>query len=143
MTHVPYKGAGAAIIDVVGGHADITFVVPGTVKQHLQSGTMVALAINRASANLPSVPTFASVGLPTVDPGNFRFMAAPAALPAPILNKLIATLRTALGTPELQSRLRDNDYDPTFLPHPESRGFIEKEWSKWQIAVKSAGAKAN
>ena len=143
MTHVPYKGAGQAIIDVVGGHADMTFVVPGTVRQHLQSGTLVALAINRPSANLPSVPTFASVGLPSVDPGNFRFMAAPAALPAPILNKLIATLKTVMDTPELQARLRDNDYDPTFLPHPESRAYIEKEWAKWQQAVKSSGAKAN
>jgi tripartite-type tricarboxylate transporter receptor subunit TctC len=143
MIHIPYKGAGQAIIDVVGGHADITFVVPGTVRQHLQSGSLVALAINRASPNLPAVPTFASVGLPSVDPGNFRFMAAPAALPALILNKLIATLRTVLETPELQTRLKDNDYDPTFLPHPESRGFIEKELTKWQTAVKSAGAKAN
>jgi tripartite-type tricarboxylate transporter receptor subunit TctC len=143
MTHVPYKGAGQAIIDVVGGHADVTFVVPGTVRQHLQSGALVALAINRPSANLPAVPTFASVGLPSVDPGNFRFMAAPAALPPPILNKLIATLRTVMDTPELQTRLKDNDYDPTFLPHPESRAFVEKELSKWQKAVKSAGAKAN
>jgi tripartite-type tricarboxylate transporter receptor subunit TctC len=143
MTHVPYKGAGAAVIDVVGGHADVTFVVPGTVKQHLQSGSLVALAVNRPSPNVPSVPTFASVGLASVDPGNFRFMAAPAALPAPLLNKLIATMRTVLETPELQTRLKDNDYDPTFLPHPESRRYIEKEWAKWQTAVKSAGAKAN
>ena len=143
FTHVPYKGAGAAIIDVVGGHADFTFVVPGTVRQHLQSGAMVPLAINRASPNLPSVPTFASVGLPSVDPGNFRFITAPVALPAPILNKLTATLRTAMDTPELQSRLKDNDYDPAFLPHPDSRAFVEKELAKWQQAVKSAGAKAN
>ena len=84
-----------------------------------------------------------SVGLPSVDPGNFRFMAAPAALPAPLLAKLIATMRTVLETPDLQTRLKDNDYDPTFLPHPQSRAYIEKEWSKWQTAVKTAGAKVN
>ena len=143
FTHVPYKGAGAAIIDVVGGHADFTFVVPGTVRQHLQSGALVALAINRASPNLPSVPTFASVGLPSVDPGNFRFIVAPAAVPAPVANKLIATLRKVMDTPELQTRLKDNDYDPAFLPHPEARAFVEKELAKWQVAVKSAGARAN
>jgi tripartite-type tricarboxylate transporter receptor subunit TctC len=143
MAHIPYKGAGQAVIDVVGGHADLTFVVPGTVKQHLQSGALVPLAINRASPNLPAVPTFASVGLPTVDPGNFRFMAAPVALPLPLLTKLIATMRTVLDTPELQTRLKDNDYDPTYLPHPESRRFIEKEWAKWQTAVKTAGVKSN
>lgn len=143
FTHVPYKGAGAAIIDVVGGHADFTFVVPGTVKQHLQSGAIVPLAINRASPNLPSVPTFASVGLPSVDPGNFRFMVAPVAAPAPVVNKLIATLRKVMDTPELQTRLKDNDYDPAYLPHPEARAFVENELAKWQTAVKSAGAKAN
>src|SRR5262249_15907996 len=130
-------------IDVVGGHADMTFVVPGTVRQHLKSGAMVALAINRTSPNFPEVPTFASVGMPSVDPGNFRFMAAPVAPPPPIPNQLLSTLRTVLETPELQARLKDNDYDPTFMPHPQSLAYIEKELSKWRTAVKSAGAKVN
>ena len=142
--HVPFKGAGQAIVDVMGGHTDFTWVVPGSVKQFLQAGTLVPLAVNRPSPNLPDVPTFASVGLGAVDPSGFRFVAAPAALPAPILKKLIATLRAVMDTPDLQARLADNDFDlGTFMPYPEARGYIEKQWAKWRAAVKSSGAKAN
>jgi tripartite-type tricarboxylate transporter receptor subunit TctC len=142
--HVPFKGAGQAIVDVMGGHTDFTWAVPGSVKAHLQAGTLVPLAINRASANLPEVPTFASVGLAAVDPAGFRFVAAPVALPAPILKKLVATLRTVMDAADLQQRLADNDFDlGTFLPHPEARGYVEKQWAKWRVAVKSSGAKAN
>ena len=71
-------------------------------------------------------------------------MAAPAALPAPILKKLVATLRTVMDTPDLQARLADNDFDlGTFLPHPEARGYVEKQWAKWRVAVKTAGVKVN
>ena len=144
FVHVPFKGAGAAVIDVLGGHTDLTFVVPGTVKQHLQAGTLVGLAItgNRPSVNAPDVPTFASVGLGAVNPGSFRFMAAPAGVSPAIQSKLIATLATVMKTPELQAQLADNDFDPTaFLPHPNARGFVEKEIGKWVQAVKDSGAK--
>ena len=144
FVHVPFKGAGAAVIDVLGGHTDLTFVVPGTVKQHLQAGTLVGLAItgNRSSVNAPEVPTFASVGLGAVNPGSFRFMAAPAGVSTAIQGKLIATLATVMKAPELQAQLADNDFDPTtFLPHPDARGFVEKEIRKWVQAVKDSGAK--
>jgi tripartite-type tricarboxylate transporter receptor subunit TctC len=142
--HIPFKGAGAAVIDVLGGHTDITFVVPGTVKNHLQAGTLIGLAItgNKPSPNAPDVPTFASVGLGAVNPGAFRFMTAPAGVPAAIQSKLIAGLETVMKTPELQTRLADNDFDPTsFLPHPKARGFVENEIRKWEKAVKDSGAK--
>ena len=146
FVHVPFKGAGAAVIDVLGGHTDFTFVVPGTVRQHIQSGSLVGLAIaaKRPSPNAPGVPTFESVGLGAVAPGSFRFVAAPAGIPQPILQRWIAELRKVMATTELQQRLIDNDFDPAaFLPHPQSRGFIETEWSKWRVAVKTAGVKPN
>jgi tripartite-type tricarboxylate transporter receptor subunit TctC len=144
FVHVPFKGAGAAVIDVLGGHTDLTFVVPGTVKQHLQAGTLVGLAItgNRPSVNAPDVPTFASVGLGSVNPGSFRFMAAPAGVAPAIQNKLIASLANVMKAPELQEQLAANDFDPTtFLPHPEARGYVDKEIRKWVQAVKDSGAK--
>ena len=144
--HVPFKGAGAAIIDVLGGHTDLTFVVPGTVKQHLQAGTLVPLAITgkAPSPNVPDVPTFASVGLGTVNPGSFRFLAAPAGVSAAIQEKLIATMRTVMKAQDLQARLIENDFDPaSFLPHPEAKRYVENEIRKWVQAVKDSGAKPN
>ena len=144
FVHIPFKGAGAAVIDVLGGHTDLTFVVPGTVKQHLQAGTLVGLAItgNRPSVNAPDVPTFASVGLGAVNPGSFRFMAAPSGVSAAIQSKLIATLAAVMKAPELQAQLADSDFDAsTFLPHPNARQFVENEIRKWVQAVKDSGAK--
>lgn len=145
LVHVAYKGAGAAIIDVLGGHTDVTFVVPGSVNHHIQAGTLVPLAVtgSRLSRALPAVPTFASVRLPSVDPGSFRFVAAPAALPAAMRNKLVAALRAAMDTPLVQTRLAEGGYDPVFIPHPEARAYIETEMRKWRQAVKDAGVKLN
>lgn len=145
MIHIPYKGAGAAIIDILGGHADVTFVVPGTVKQQLQNGTIIPLAVagNKPSANLPGVPTFASAGYSAVNPGAFRFVSAPAGMPPPIMKRLIDALRATMETPELASRLIDNDYEPAFLPFPDSRNYVDNEVKKWRVAVKASGAKPN
>ena len=145
LVHVAYKGAGAAIIDVLGGHTDVTFVVPGSVNHHIQAGTLVPLGVtgSRPSRALPAVPTFASVGLPSVDPGSFRFVAAPAALPAAIRNKLVAALRTAMDTPLVQTRLAEGGYEPAFIAYPDARVYIETEMRKWRQAVKDAGVKLN
>jgi tripartite-type tricarboxylate transporter receptor subunit TctC len=82
-------------------------------------------------------------GLPSVDPGTFRFVAAPAALPAAIRNKLIVALRATMDTPLVQTRLAEGGFDPEFIPHPESRAYIETELRKWRQAVKDAGVKPN
>lgn len=142
--HVPFKGAGAAVIDVLGGHTDLTFVVPGTVKQHLAAGTLIGLAITgkAPSPNVPDVPTFSSVGLGAVNPGSFRFLAAPAGVSQAIQNRLIATMRTVMEARDLQARLIENDFDPSaFLPQPDAKRFVEHEIRKWVQAVKDSGAK--
>jgi tripartite-type tricarboxylate transporter receptor subunit TctC len=142
---VAYKGAGASIIDVLGGHTDITFAVPGSVNHHIQAGTLIPLGVtgSRPSRALPAVPTFASVGLASVDPGTFRFVAAPAALPAAIRNKLVAALRAAMDTPLVQTRLAEGGYEPAFIQYPDARAYIETEIRKWRQAVRDASVKPN
>jgi tripartite-type tricarboxylate transporter receptor subunit TctC len=144
LIHVPFKGAGAAVIDVLGGHTDLSFVVPGTVKGHLQTGALIGLAItgNRPSANAPDVPTFESLGMGSVDSGAFRFIAAPAGVPAPIQSKIVAALNTVMKMSDLQGRLTENDFDPSaFAPDPGARRFVENEIRRWQKLVKDAGLK--
>ena len=145
LLHVPYKGAGAAILDILSGHADLTFVVPGSVLQHLQVGSLVPLAITgkKSPAILPNVPTFASVGLGAVNPEAFRFLAAPAAISAAVHAKLTSAMTKVMASQELQSRLADNGFDPEFLTHPESRAFVSKEINKWRKVVKEAAIKIN
>jgi tripartite-type tricarboxylate transporter receptor subunit TctC len=142
ILHVPYKGAGASIVDVLGGHCDLTSVVPGSVMPHLKSGAMIPLVITGKQPYhlLPNVPTYASVGLELVNPGAFRFLAAPAGLPAAIEKKLAATMRTVMEPQDFRTRLIDNGFDPELLTDAAARAYIVQEMRKWRQAVKDAGA---
>jgi tripartite-type tricarboxylate transporter receptor subunit TctC len=141
ILHVPYKGAGASILDVLGGHVDLTTAVPGSVMPHLKSGAMVPLVITGKQPYhlLPDVPTFASVGLASVNPGAFRFMAAPVGIPAAIEKKLTATMRTVMEPQDFRTRLIDNGFDPELLTDAAARAYIVQEMRKWRQAVKDAG----
>jgi tripartite-type tricarboxylate transporter receptor subunit TctC len=143
LLHVPYKGAGAAIVDILAGQVDLTFVVPGSVLQHLQIGTMVPLAITgkKPSPLLLNVPTFASLGLAAVNPEAFRFFVAPAGISPSVQTKLTSALAGAMGAQDLQTRLIDNGFDPEFLTHADARAFVLKELRKWRQVVKEAGVK--
>jgi tripartite-type tricarboxylate transporter receptor subunit TctC len=145
LLHVPYKGAGAAIQDMLGGHVDLTFAVAGSVLPQIQAGTLIALGVagKKPLPQLPNVPTFAQAGLPEVNPEAFRFMAAPAGLPANVDQKLAAALTTVLSSEELRTRLVDNGFDPEFQTGRDAREFVSREIRKWRPAVKASGAKAN
>ncbi len=145
LLHIPYKGAGAAIQEMLGGHTDLTFAVAGSVITQIQAGTLVPLAVTgkKPSALLPDVTTFAAAGLPEVNPEAFRFIGAPAGLQAPVNQKLTASLTTIMAVPELRTRLVDNGFDPEFQTGKEARDFVVREINKWRQAVKISGAKAN
>jgi tripartite-type tricarboxylate transporter receptor subunit TctC len=144
LLHVPYKGAGAAIQDMLGGHADLTFAVAGSVISQIQAGTMFPLAVTgKPSSLLPNVPTFAAAGFPEVNPEAFRFFAAPAGIPASVNQKLTAALGTIMGAQDLRTRLVDNGFDPEFQTGKDARNFVVREIAKWRRAVKESGVKAN
>jgi tripartite-type tricarboxylate transporter receptor subunit TctC len=142
---VPYKGAGASVIEVIGGHADLTIAVPGAMLPQIQAGTLVPLAITgkKPSPLLPNVPTFAAAGFPSVNPESFRFMLAPAGLSAAVQAALGKAVVAALAQPELQARLTQNGFDPERLTGAEARSFVLREIQKWRQAVKDSGAKNN
>ena len=144
LLHVPYKGAGAAIQDMLGGHADLTFAVAGSVIGQVQSGTLIPLAVTgKTSTLLPNTPTFAAAGYPQVNPEAFRFVAAPAGIPAAVNQKLTASLTTIMAAPDFRTRLVDNGFDPEFQTGKDARDFVAREIRKWRQAVKDSGAKAN
>jgi tripartite-type tricarboxylate transporter receptor subunit TctC len=145
LLHVPYKGAGASVIEVIGGHADLTIAVPGAFLQQIQAGMLVPLAITgkKPSPLLPNVPTFAAAGFPSVNPESFRFMIAPAGLPAAVQSALGKAITAALAAPDLQARLTENGFDAEHLTGNEARAFVAREIQKWRQAVKDSGAKNN
>jgi tripartite-type tricarboxylate transporter receptor subunit TctC len=145
LLHVPYKGAGAAIQDMLGGHADLTFAVAGSVIPQIQAGTLVPLALTgkKPLPQLPNVPTFTAAGFPQVNPEAFRFMVAPAGVPASVNQKLVSALTTILASEELRARLVENGFDPEFQTGKDARNFVSREIRKWSLAVKTSGAKTN
>lgn len=145
LLHVPFKGAGAAILDVLGGHTDLTFVVPGTVMPQIQAGTLIPLALTgkKTFPQLPNVPTFGAAGFPTVNPEAFRFVAAPGGLPASVNKRLADALTKVMSVPEFRTRLADNGFDPEFQTDKDAREFVAREIRKWRQAVKDSGAKVN
>jgi tripartite-type tricarboxylate transporter receptor subunit TctC len=145
LLHVPFKGTGDAITSIIGGHTGVTFVQPGTVTQHIQNGTLVPLAITgkKPSPLLPTVPTFASVGLSAVNPETFRFINAPRGLPGTIQKKLTSALGDAMSAPGLQARLLANGFDPEFIAGAEARAFVIRQIATWRQAVMESGARAD
>lgn len=141
ITHVPFKGAGAALVDLLGGHIDITYVTPSSITSHVQTGAVRPLAITGAkrAATLPNVPTFESLGLPSVNPGNFRFLAAPAAVPRPIQTQLAGAIQKLAHLPDLAARLAENGYDPAFIGPPRAHEYVVAETAKWRKVTHQPG----
>jgi tripartite-type tricarboxylate transporter receptor subunit TctC len=129
---------------MLGGHADLTFAVAGSVISQIQAGALVPLAVTgKPSVLLPNVPTFSAAGLPEVNPEAFRFIAAPAGVPAHVTQKLTAALSTIMASEELRTRLVNNGFDPAFQTGKEARDFVVREIRKWRQAVKDSGVKPN
>lgn len=145
LLHIPYKGAGAAILDILGGHTDLTFAVPGSVLPQIQAGQMIPLVLTgkKPFAQLPNVPTFAAIGLPEVDPEAFRFIVAPAGIPPAVNKRLTDVLTKVMSVPEFRTRLADNGFDAEFQTGKDAREFVAREIRKWRQAVKDSGAKTN
>jgi tripartite-type tricarboxylate transporter receptor subunit TctC len=143
ITHIPFKGAGSAITDLLGGHIDITYATPGSIAPFVQAGTLRALAItgHKPSAAMPSVPTFDSLGLPGVNPGNFRFLAGPAAMPRAVHARLVATMEKLAQMPDLATRMNDFGYDPVFIGPPANRQYVLAEMQRWRKVMRESSVK--
>jgi tripartite-type tricarboxylate transporter receptor subunit TctC len=107
MNHIPYKGGGPAIIDLMGGHVQLHMNVPVNLIPNIRSGRVKGLAFTgetRLTA-LPQIPTFIEAGLPAFDSTNWNGILAPAATPKPIVEKLAADIRKVLDMPDIGEKL--------------------------------------
>ena len=107
MTHVPYKGSGAALTDLISGQVDVNFDTVPTVLQHIRAGKLRALAVTTRSrvATLPDVPTVAEAGVPGYEIGAWYMLMGPAALPRPVRDALAAAMAKVLATPDVREKL--------------------------------------
>ena len=143
LTHVPYKGSGPAVADLVGGRVQIMFDAAPSLIAHVRSGKLRVLAAASAERNrlLPEVPTFAELGYPKVAVSLWYGLLVPAATPRPVIERLNRDVAKALGSPEVRERLLAQGAEP--MPGtPEAFGaFMQEEMAKWAPVVKQAGVK--
>ena len=143
MTHVPYKGAGAAVTDLMGGSVDCFFGNTQAVGGLVTSGRLRALAVTSPQrlANFPSVPTVAELGYPGFEASTWSGLVAPANTPPAIVARLNAEANKALGTSEMKQKLFEDGSTPLGGTPQQFAEFIRKEHAKWGAAVRDAGIK--
>jgi tripartite-type tricarboxylate transporter receptor subunit TctC len=146
IVHIPYKGAGASVVDLLGGHVDLAFVSLSSVAPQLQAKKLRALAITSAkrSALMPELPTFDEAGLKGYEVTGWYGVLAPAGTPREIVNRLHADITRALALDEMVQSLNAFGLEPAPSSSPEEfTAFLQAEISKWAKVVKASGAKAD
>jgi tripartite-type tricarboxylate transporter receptor subunit TctC len=138
MVHVPFRGGGLALIDVMGGHTKIVFSSLIQTTPYLKSGQLRALATGGAKRNpvLPDVPTIAEAGVPGYEANNWWGMLAPAGTPPAIIEKLNKAVSTALDAPELQKQFEAEGASVVKMTPAKFGAYIESETVKWSRVVK-------
>jgi tripartite-type tricarboxylate transporter receptor subunit TctC len=123
VVHVPYKGAGPAMNDLIGGHVDVMFSGISSARPYLEAGTLRALAVTGEKRNpaVPDVPTFAEVGFADVTASTYWGVLAPKGTPKEAIDRLSAEFTKALSDPEIVSRIAVLGYLPTVVGPPTSR----------------------
>jgi tripartite-type tricarboxylate transporter receptor subunit TctC len=145
MTHIPYKGTGQSVIDVVAGQVDTIFAVVTGVLPHVKAGKLRALAISSAkrSALAPDVPTIAESGYPGFEVSFAYALMAPAGTPDEIVQLLSREVQRALAQPDVQEKIRNFDYVATGMDPKQSAAWLKVNRERWAGVVQRAGITAN
>ncbi|HBD36880.1 MAG TPA: ABC transporter substrate-binding protein [Cupriavidus sp.] len=143
LIHVPYKGAGPALSDLIAGQVDLMFDGLGSSSQHIRAGRIKALAVasKTRSAAFPNVPTAAEAGLPNYDVSTWYALWAPKGTPKEVVDRLYAETTKALNNPEMKQIWLQNGSDiPQYTPEQFAQ-FQHAEIKRWADVVQRSGAK--
>jgi tripartite-type tricarboxylate transporter receptor subunit TctC len=141
INHVPYKGGGPAMTDVIGGHIPILFDVLTGAASHIRSGSVRALAVTTAkrSPSFPEVPTMAEAGVPGYETYTWNAVFGPAGLPRPMVEALSRELQAVVAMPDVQAKLKDLSANPVGSTPDELTALVKSELDRWGPVIKSIG----
>ncbi|MEJ0077609.1 MAG: tripartite tricarboxylate transporter substrate binding protein [Alphaproteobacteria bacterium] len=144
VRHVPYKGTGPAMNDLIGGHVQVMFSGISSARPFMDAGTLRALAVTGEARNaaVPDVPTFAEAGLPGVTASTYWGVLAPKGTPQEIVERLSAEFAKAVRDPEVVKRIGDLGYLPIGGGPADYAANIKSEIAKWAPVIKAANIKA-
>lgn len=148
FTHIPYKGSGPAIQDVIGGQVDMMFDTTVVAAPHIQSGKLRAIAVTSSQrlASMPDVPTVAESGVPELKDfqvQSWQAIFVPAGTPAPVVTRLHDEIRKILAQPDVQTRLKGFGMEPADLSVAQIAAFQKAEVEKWAQVIKAANIKVD
>jgi tripartite-type tricarboxylate transporter receptor subunit TctC len=145
LIHVPYKGAGPAVADVVAGQIPATFTSMATAAPYVQAGRLRALAVTSPHriAALPDVPTFAESGISGLVVEHWWGVMGPAHVPQPIVDRLNAEFHAAVDAPDTRARYVKLALEPRTTSPAQFHALIDSETKRWAVVVRNAGFAVN
>lgn len=145
MTHIPYKGTGPALQDLLGNQVDLTFGTPPPFIPHIQSGKLRALAVTGKTRlpSLPDVPTTAQAGWPKLDATSWFAVFAPAKTPKPIIDQLSAEIAKLAATPAFRQKAIELGASADYLNPQQLADFSKAELARWAEVVKTSKIEAD
>ena len=144
MVHIPYRGSGPAIQDVLSGQVQVFITTPPSVMQHVQAGKLKGFAVAgpKRQPGIPNVPTTAEAGLKGFELEAWVGIFAPAGTPPDVIAKLTASIKQALELPETKTRATAAGIDLRYLPPTELDALVKRETEFWAKTIKTAGITA-
>jgi tripartite-type tricarboxylate transporter receptor subunit TctC len=137
--HIPYKGGGPAINDLIGGHANVSFQNLGAIAGHVRSGKLKALAVtsDKRAAALPDVPTMAEAGVKDLEVYSWQAAAAPKGLPAAVKAKLEAEFAASATAPDIKSKFEAVGFDVVANNSAQFKKFLDDEIARWKSVIET------
>ncbi|MBO9353095.1 tripartite tricarboxylate transporter substrate binding protein [Bordetella petrii] len=144
LTHVPYRGAGPAVIDLIGGQVDASFLVPGNIQEYAKDGRarLIASSGLKRFASTPDVPSVAET-YPGFNATSWIGFLAPAGLPKPVMDRLSTELVRILKLPKIRGQLEDMEFEVIASSPQEFSAWIEEDTERWAKVIKAANIKVN
>jgi tripartite-type tricarboxylate transporter receptor subunit TctC len=142
ILHVPYKGVGPALVDLLGGRVEITFAVP-TIIEQVKSGQVRALAVTgpKRLPGLPDVSTVAEAGFAELEFGSWNGLHVPVGTPKPIVAKINSAIAGARDLPDIRQRMTELGFTPEGGSPEQFGEFVKRDLARWQKVVKETGVK--
>lgn len=144
VTHVPYKGAGPVVSDLIGGQVDMFVTTPPSVIGQVKAGKIKALAYTgpKRHPSMPDVPTSAEAGLPSYNVESWFAVFAPAGTPPDIVNKLSASIKKIIDSPEYRRKIEEQGGFAAYMDPPSLDKFVSQELSTWAKVIKDGNITA-